>query len=413
MRSAAAIRSRSKELSGALDADQLAGHRALPELASVGARLEGVYASRARRLPSATQEALLVLAVSGENATHVRHAYPAPGGLDLAALHPAENAGLVEMRDGIVRFRHPTVRSAIYHAAGAVERRRAHAAVAATFPDSSAERAGHLAAAAIGIDEAVAAQLETVAWRAVRRSGFATASNTFERAARLSEFDDTRARRLIEAAQAAVRAGDSRRAHGLAASAEPSPENTLLRGEMLALQGHLAHLGGDAGAVEMLARAASLVAGDDPGRAVTILVNAAESCVFTGRHNDLQLLAQRIVVLSQPDDPRQQFFAHLTSGTACVATGDHDEGVGHAEQAMHLVTAGLPAFEDPHHLAWTAIAPASLGRFDIAMATLRDVIVQLRELGAVGTLPFALRFSARVALQTGRWRDAYIAVSEA
>ncbi|MEP6625092.1 MAG: AAA family ATPase, partial [Acidimicrobiia bacterium] len=191
-----------QELAGALDADQLEGHRALPELVSVGARLEAVYASRVGRLPSATQEALLVLAVTGENATHLHHALAAAEGLNLAALLPAENAGLVEMHGGAVRFRHPTVRSAIYHAAGAIDRRRTHAAVAATFPDGSAERAGHLAAAATGIDENVAAQLESIAWRAVGRSGFATASSAFERAARLSIADDTRARRLIEAAQA-------------------------------------------------------------------------------------------------------------------------------------------------------------------------------------------------------------------
>ena len=35
-------------------------------------------------------------------------------GIDLGGLAAAENAGLVVLRDGIVEFRHPLARSAIY-----------------------------------------------------------------------------------------------------------------------------------------------------------------------------------------------------------------------------------------------------------------------------------------------------------
>ena len=51
-------------------------------------------------------------------------------GIDVGRLTDAEDAGIVTLRDGVVTFGHPLVRSAIYSAASAAERREAHAAVA-------------------------------------------------------------------------------------------------------------------------------------------------------------------------------------------------------------------------------------------------------------------------------------------
>ena len=141
-----------------------------------------------------------------------------PIGGDLAALEPAEKAGLVRTHAGSVAFRHPLVRSAVYHAASADERRAAHhtLADALTGEEDVDRRAWHLAAAADGPDESVAATLEAAASRFAERGGQASASRALERAAELSGDDDACARRLHAAGRAAEHGGDLERAGVLA-----------------------------------------------------------------------------------------------------------------------------------------------------------------------------------------------------
>ncbi|TML82606.1 MAG: helix-turn-helix transcriptional regulator [Actinobacteria bacterium] len=195
------------EVAALLDEGERAGSEPLPDYLPASESVERTVRRTLRGLPPETRRALLAAATSDS-----------PMGGDLAALEPAEDAGLVRIHAGAVAFRHPLVRSAVYHAAPADERRAAHRTLAdaLTGEEDSDRRAWHLAAAAEGPDESVAAALEAAASRFVNRGGQASASRALERAAELSEDDDACARRLHAAGRAAEHGGDLDRAGVLA-----------------------------------------------------------------------------------------------------------------------------------------------------------------------------------------------------
>ena len=161
------------ELPRMLSADQLAGREALEDPLPAGASVERAFARRWHGLPRDSQRALLVAAASASDDVATVLAAAAALGAGPSALEAAEDAGLVHVRGGHLVFRHPLVRSAIYHAAAPSERRAAHRALAATIRDDvrPEQHAWHLAAAAIGPDEAAASALERAAEHALRRSG--------------------------------------------------------------------------------------------------------------------------------------------------------------------------------------------------------------------------------------------------
>ena len=137
-------------------------------------------AGRVELLPDEAKRALVVAAVALTHEVELQSiaAALATMGIEPSALEPAEDAGLIELDERRLSFRHPLVRSAVYHCAAPSERRAAHRALADTLGqlDDPERRAWHLAGAAIGRDDEAAAALEVLAERAVERSGYAAAA---------------------------------------------------------------------------------------------------------------------------------------------------------------------------------------------------------------------------------------------
>jgi DNA-binding CsgD family transcriptional regulator len=187
---------------------------ALVELASGHDGTEQAFASRVRALPDGTQELLLLAAADTTTSLAVVGAAAQRLGLDETALEPAETAGLVRAVGDSLDFRHPLVRSAIYHAAPFAARARAHRTLAdvLTGDQNADRRAWHHAAAVLGTDEVAAAELEGTAGRAIERSGHAAASAALERAGELSPDETARGRRLVAAAREAAMGGERDRA---------------------------------------------------------------------------------------------------------------------------------------------------------------------------------------------------------
>jgi hypothetical protein len=148
------------ELAGELTAAELSGAVPLGWPLRFGGRLEELYLSRVRALPADTRT--LLLAAAADPSGDPGLVYQAAGQLGTGAeAGEAAGTGRLVSWQPRVRFRHPLIRSAAYYAAPAGARRRAHAALAAvTDPDADPDRrAWHLAEAAAGPDEDVAAEL--------------------------------------------------------------------------------------------------------------------------------------------------------------------------------------------------------------------------------------------------------------
>jgi len=164
------------ELPRGLSPAQLAGGFGLPGArpgaAPLTGRIEDSFARQLAALPEATRRLLQLAAAdpSGDRSLVWRAARRL--GIGVQAGTPAVEAGLAEF-GGRVRFRHPLARSAAYRSASFADRQHLHAALAeVTDPQADPDRrAWHLAQAAAGPDEEVAAELERSAGRAQARGG--------------------------------------------------------------------------------------------------------------------------------------------------------------------------------------------------------------------------------------------------
>jgi len=221
------------ELPRGLTPAELAGGFGLPGAVPLPGRIEGSFQRQLEALPAETRRLVQLAAADpvGDPVLVWRAAERL--GIGAAAATAAAEAGLLEF-GAQVRLRHPLVRSMVYRSASLQDRQEAHRALAAVT-DRQADpdrRAWHLAQAAPGPDEAVAAELERSASRARARGGAAAAAAFLERAALLTREPDRRARRLLAAAGAKRDAGALDAALRLLVAAEAGPKEALLIAEV-------------------------------------------------------------------------------------------------------------------------------------------------------------------------------------
>ncbi len=194
--------------------------------------LRKLTAARFRRLPAETREAVLLASVVSN---------PDGWSVDVAALGPAEEAGIVAVDDsGRVQFAHPLFASAAYGSVSASGRRALHRRAAEVVADPE-QRARHLALAAEQPDAAVAAQLDEAARLAASRGAADAAAELTELAARLTPESQVAAagRRWLAAARFQFDAGDLGRAEELAQRILESSPPDSLRAQGLQLLAHL------------------------------------------------------------------------------------------------------------------------------------------------------------------------------
>ena len=398
---------------------ELAGGFELLPSSDLPRQLEDRYLQRVGDLPEATQRLLLLAAAEpiGDAALLWRAADRL--GLETASLAPAEDARLVEV-GARVRFRHPLVRSAVYRAAAPSERRAAHRALAeATDPDADPDRrAWHRARAAVGVDEAVAAELERSADRAQARGGSAAAAAFLTHATELTPDPAERGRRALAAARANLESGAPDAAHELLTAAEACPldENlsawsTRLRAEIVFARTR----GSDA--PPLLLDAAERFEAVDSGSARETYLEALGAAIFSGR------LSGRVGVREAaeaargaPAPPRPPRATDLLlDGLVTRFTDGYVGGLTPLRRALDAFVQDAPGNAD-HAMRWFWLPWLVAGDLwdDELWHALATRAVRLgRESGALNVLPLALGYRAVVHLQAGELAEASALTEEA
>lgn len=404
------------ELPRGRTAHQLAGGFGLPSAVRLSGSIEENFRQRIIAMPEPTRNLLLLSAAepTGDPALIWQAATLLGIGANAAAL--AVDAGLVEF-DSRVRFRHPLARSAAYHSRSLQQRQQIHRVLAeVTDPQADPDRrAWHLANAATGPDEDVAAELVRSAGRARARGGVAAAAAFLERATGLTVELAQRAERALEAAAAKAEAGIFDAALDLIGLAEAGPLSDLQRARADLVRAQLAFVtsrGSDA--PPLLLQAAKRLEPIDAAVSRATYLEALSAAMFAGRLAagcDVVDVARTAQESPRPANPRlpdlllDGLAAYFTEGyTAALPILRRVVSAGRPETSSHeelrcLWLAGIVALYIWDDESWDV-----LSTHHVAIA---------RAVGALTDLPLALSSRAVMLLAAGELTAAESLIQEA
>jgi DNA-binding CsgD family transcriptional regulator len=406
------------ELGSELTAGQLAGQVALPEPLPLGPSLEARFLRQVRQLPAATQTLLLTVAAdpAGDQAQLWRAGERL--GFGVHAAGPAETHGLLHFGP-LIRFRHPLIRSAVYHGASVVERTRVHEALAAvTDPARDADlRAWHRAAAATKPDEAVAAELEQAADWAKNRGGWAATGTFLTRAAEFTPDATVRACRVLAAAEADATAGAPLRAQALLDSVAQF-DDPRQRSEALRVQAVICYTRDQlAQTASLLVSAAHEIRPLDIGQARLLLLDAIGTLKVIGRLasggvTDVEIArAARSMPLPPQSAPTAGDLL-LDAETALLLDG-LDAAAPLLRRAIAALLDAPAGSRDWLTQMWIGCwAAGALGDDDVLHALASRMESQTREQGAVPALSAALYFTGVSELFAGNLGQALACYTE-
>lgn len=338
---------------------------------SLTSRLESAFAGQACGLPTQTRDLLLV-AAAGERAPAVELLAAASllsgSEVSLAALAPAETAGLASIVDGSVVFRHPLVHSAIY--------------------------------------QAIAREVESLSVRLARRGAIGLAVTAARRAAALSADPARRCSRLLRAAELAFEAGEPDLLRQLADEAERLSPGSQERARLTWLRSTFA-----GAAREYPGQTRSLIeaAGDaadagDSDLALHLLFGAAVRC---WRSHQEQKTRDRIA------DAAERLAVpktHPRRVATLAMAGPVRWGPDVAERLTAIEGSADTLTGEEEYLA--GLAGRAIGDHDVAARFLGSATAQLRAQGRLGVLVQVLVMRAWVAIAQGNWSSADLLADE-
>ena len=405
------------ELPSGLTPAQLAGGFGLPAALPLSTGIELSFMRRMSKLPRDARRLLLLAAAEpvGDPALLLRAAQVL--GIAGTVARTLESEGFLTL-DRTVAIRHSLVRSVIYNAADATERREIHRALAeATDPQIDPDRrAWHRAQAASVPDEEVAAELERSAARAQARAGFAAAAAFFERAAALTPEPVRRSERALVAAQTKFRAGALDDALALLASTDDGALDALDRARVDLLHAQIAFVstrGSDAPA--MLLRAADRLAPLSPALAGETYLEALSAAMFAGRlalPGGTMLDVARSVKVGLHPSPTNGLEL-LLAGIATLITEGFEAAVPILHRSFRALGAGAMPVEEQVRWKWLPTILSAHVWDDARWLAICAPHVRLaRETGALAELPLALGQRVYIHLFAGELSAAESLVDE-
>ena len=405
------------ELPRGLTARQLAGGFGLVEAQGLAGRIEESFVRRVETLSDDARRLLLVAAAEPVGDPLLLLAASERLGIAVSAVD-AETDGLLALGERVT-FRHPLVRSAVYRTATREQRREVHRALAEAT-DGSVDpdrRAWHLATAAAGPDESVAAALEQSAGRAQARGGLAAAAAFLHRSVVLSADPTQRVRRALAAAQASLHAGIYEGGLELLAMAEASTPNELQQAQVELLRGQIAFASSmGSAAPPLLLNAAQRLERLDPELARETYLDAWGAAMFAGRFASAGSLVEVSRAAMSAPRPTRPLRASdlLLDGLATLLT----EGRAAAAPLLRRATAIFADEASPgqENFRWgwlTTNPPNILWDEDSWQVISARNLREARDAGALARLPIDLEDWAIFVTSCGDFGAAAAALAEA
>lgn len=372
----------------------------------VPSNLADLVTDRLSELSDPVRRVLLVVsAASQPTVSLVAGAIGGPTAED--DIEDAFKAGVIEGSGGRIRSAHPLLATVTYSESSAQGRRDVHRRLAGVVVDQE-ERARHLALAADGPDETVAAELEDAARKAAGRGAPDAAAQLSELARGLTppEHAETRIHRTVHAGQYAFEAADMGRAAALLEEAVAAAPHGWLRAEALLFLARIHYHSHDARSARSLAEEALFEAAQDPVLKTQIQIELAAASEALGDSEGARAHAGAAVDLAEDQGDE----AMLAEGLALVAFYDFLAGKGAQRSVMNRAiklegTGGefrplrSPTFREACVFLWT-------DELDAARSTLTDIEKRCRDGGDEGSLAVILFMLAQLECWAGDWDKA-------
>jgi DNA-binding CsgD family transcriptional regulator len=366
--------------------------------------LSEIIRRRVARLTRGARDALLVAALLGEPDDALISAAldsDAEAGLD-----QAEAAGIIERRQGAVRFSHPLFAEAVRASATRPRRRQLHHRLADVVQDPE-QRGRHLALAAERPDSIVARLLDEAAAAARARGALDAAAELTEHAVRLTPSDQVAEanERSLQLGLSLRLAGDTERAHDVLEQLCARASGPALANALVELAAVLYWTEGALAAVECCERMLE-ASGEDPGLRAKAHADLAVYCDFdlerSYRH------AQAALELFEAQGDAADRLAHAES-LGVFARGSLMLGRGlpmaDLDRAIKLESKNPEASEAIGGRLETASGQwlKYVDDFDSARARLESARHAAMDEGDESALPNILMHLAQTELWSGNW----------